>query len=242
MSAEREAFRKLLGEFAALKMPDSDDPLQKEFEAAVVAAAGSKWDAMKPKERRRRPRPSEVLAARRFLTLEEHSEIFAVYKVKADEVWEERKAKRESLDKELTALAASLEPRPGSMPEKIMDASKSTYNSQGWSAESYARGLVEINRVTFAASYPALKFEINELRWGLNKEPYGWALMVHVEEELDAEIVRRRGSKTPIDELVRLCWKHGRNPRVYMPFLPHGFEERNGLDYFGNRRERTKSQ
>lgn len=35
-------------------------------------------------------------------------------------------------------------------------------------------------------------------------------------------------------ERVRLCWKRGSNPRVDMPFLPHGFEEANGLDYFGN--------
>lgn len=240
MTKKRETFRKLMDDFAALKMPGAD--LQKEFEDAVVAAAASKWDAMKPKERRRKPRPDAIVAARGFLSLEEHNAIFASYKLKADEVWETWKAERGRLDKELAALAASIVPRPGSMAEKIVDASTNTYRSQGYSAESYARGLIEINQATFALAYPGLKFEIKELRWGFNKEPYGWALMVHVEEELDAEVVRRSGSKTPIDELVRLCWKHGRNPRVYMPFLPHGFEERNGLDYFGNRRERAKSQ
>jgi hypothetical protein len=28
--------------------------------------------------------------------------------------------------------------------------------------------------------------------------------------------------------------KKGVNPRVYMPFLPHGIEQQLGLDYFGN--------
>lgn len=36
-------------------------------------------------------------------------------------------------------------------------------------------------------------------------------------------------------EVVRLCWKREVNPRVMYPFLPHGFEERHGLDYFGGK-------
>lgn len=36
-----------------------------------------------------------------------------------------------------------------------------------------------------------------------------------------------------LKEWVRLCWKRGVNPRVFNPYLPHGFEEKNGLDFFG---------
>jgi hypothetical protein len=35
-------------------------------------------------------------------------------------------------------------------------------------------------------------------------------------------------------DIVQFCWRSGANPRVYFPFLPHGFEEENGLDFFGN--------
>ena len=39
--------------------------------------------------------------------------------------------------------------------------------------------------------------------------------------------------KLSLCEWVRLCWKRGVNPRVYNPFLPVGYEEKVGLDFFG---------
>lgn len=47
------------------------------------------------------------------------------------------------------------------------------------------------------------------------------------------EIIRRRPA-LPLVERVRLCWKRGANPRVDMWWLPVGYEEQNGLDYFGH--------
>lgn len=37
----------------------------------------------------------------------------------------------------------------------------------------------------------------------------------------------------PLREIVRLCWKHGCQPRVFYWWLPYEFEQDNGLDYFG---------
>lgn len=37
-----------------------------------------------------------------------------------------------------------------------------------------------------------------------------------------------------IREQVKMCWGRGINPRVYCPFLPHGYEGKVGLDFFGN--------
>ena len=34
-------------------------------------------------------------------------------------------------------------------------------------------------------------------------------------------------------EQVRRSWARGVNPRVFNPFLPHGYEEQEGIDYFG---------
>lgn len=45
--------------------------------------------------------------------------------------------------------------------------------------------------------------------------------------------VLRHRSGLPLRELVRLCWKCGAQPRVFFWWLPFGFEEQNGLDYFG---------
>ena len=54
----------------------------------------------------------------------------------------------------------------------------------------------------------------------IDTTPIGW------------EILKRKPA-VPLRETVRLCWKRGVNPRVSMPFLPHGYEESVGLDYFG---------
>jgi len=53
---------------------------------------------------------------------------------------------------------------------------------------------------------------------------------------LDGEVVKRRYAFT-LKERVRRCWKNGLNPRVFHPFLPHGYEEKNSLDYFGNEKK-----
>jgi hypothetical protein len=60
-----------------------------------------------------------------------------------------------------------------------------------------------------------------------------YAAVVRVVSDLDVEVLQRRPGPSLV-EWVRLCWKRGRNPRVYNPWLPHGFEDAHGLDYFGN--------
>jgi hypothetical protein len=59
-----------------------------------------------------------------------------------------------------------------------------------------------------------------------------WTVQAKVAEPLDVEIVKAVGTWT-LREWVRRCWKIGSNPRVYNPFLPHGFEEREGISYHG---------
>ena len=39
-----------------------------------------------------------------------------------------------------------------------------------------------------------------------------------------------------LEDYVRKAWARGINPRVALPFLPHGFEESHGLDFFGGKR------
>lgn len=51
--------------------------------------------------------------------------------------------------------------------------------------------------------------------------------------EAGREILKRRQGLT-LREWVRLCWKYGCQPRVFNPFLPNDFEQRNSLDHFGN--------
>lgn len=62
-----------------------------------------------------------------------------------------------------------------------------------------------------------------------SEESFVYAFVTH---PVDIEIIKM--NPLPLKEWVRRCWKKGVNPRVYNPYLPHGFEEANGLDYFGN--------
>lgn len=56
---------------------------------------------------------------------------------------------------------------------------------------------------------------------------------VLVEEPLDSEILSRK-KPMEVREQVRLCWKHGLDPRLCNPFLASNFEELHGLDRRGN--------
>jgi hypothetical protein len=68
-----------------------------------------------------------------------------------------------------------------------------------------------------------------------------YEVWVSVAEDLDIEVLRLKPD-IPLRETVRLCWKRGVNPRVYMPFLPHGYEEQEGLDRFGGERNRAGTE
>jgi hypothetical protein len=67
---------------------------------------------------------------------------------------------------------------------------------------------------------------------GLRTEVENNYIYAFVADPVDVEIIKM--NPLPRKEWVRRCWKKGVNPRVFNPYLPHGFEEANGLDYFGN--------
>ena len=105
------------------------------------------------------------------------------------------------------------------------------YSSQGFSALRYAEGAVE-----FTADVARSLGFVDGVDLVVQRVPYheteACLAAVRVEDAIDVEIVKRSPPPS-LREQVRLAWKRGVNPRVYNPFLPHGFEEREGLDYFG---------
>lgn len=48
------------------------------------------------------------------------------------------------------------------------------------------------------------------------------------------KVLLASGKGFTLREFLKACWGHGVNPRVLSPQIPHGLEERYGLDYFGN--------
>jgi hypothetical protein len=105
------------------------------------------------------------------------------------------------------------------------------YSTQGFGALHYAEGAVQFTADVARALGFVDGVDLVVLRVPYHTED-AWLAAVRVEDAIDVEIVKR-SPPPPLREQVRLCWKRGVNPRVYNPFLPHGYEEQVGIDYFG---------
>lgn len=102
---------------------------------------------------------------------------------------------------------------------------KSTWSSQGWGDVTYARNAAqnEVDRV----EHNGYAGVIRECTGGQ------FEILVNV-ETLDGWTILKKKPGPSLAEWLRRCWKRGVNPRVYSPFLPHGLEEKLGIDFQGN--------
>lgn len=228
----REEFAKLLEAHKQRGVEDlaARDALQAEYDAAVVAAA-------KALRKRSKKNLDDPQIARAVLPEEMVAKIAAPFKERAQAIDDAQRQQREIEREALETLADQAEVRSGDKQLILYTAWSSTYSSQGFGATSYARGaaeqhadvvrfyniavdVVEVNACS-VESWPN-----SSMRWA------DFNVVVHVESELDVEILQRKPG-LPLREQVRLCWKRGVNPRVYNPYLPAGYEEKVGLDYHG---------
>ena len=139
---------------------------------------------------------------------------------------------------QLSFLAAAAEVRPGITEFLLKTAFESTYRTQGWGAGAYAEGEAQMALLD-AQSY-GVQGKVAPIRHKFQRGSLdgrdGWTdfeVRVTLESPLDCEILRRKPG-APLRDTVRMLLKAGRNPRVYMPFLPPGYETRVGLDAWGN--------
>jgi hypothetical protein len=115
---------------------------------------------------------------------------------------------------------------------KCHTVSDSDYRSQGWSAAKYARESAQGYADDLQAN--GIPSEVRRVERKIDgcREPLVdfevWAAC----SEVGCVWAHYRPGQT-LREWVRSCWKRGVNPRVYNPFLPVGYEEKAGLDYFG---------
>jgi hypothetical protein len=107
----------------------------------------------------------------------------------------------------------------------------SHYASQGYGAASYAKNSLKLKGLK--AQLHGLDCEVREIDPvvdGGGSRCFGLFLKT---TEQDLAILDAK-PEPGMRDIVQFCWRSGANPRVYFPFLPHGFEEQNGLDFFGN--------
>lgn len=105
--------------------------------------------------------------------------------------------------------------------------------SQGYGASKYALAAAQARGDMFEAAGLPVRIVTEDQRASAN----GGRHAIHrVYGHLDAA-GKDQLERRPVDlvEAVRRSWQRGANPRVARPFLPHGFEETHGLDFFGGR-------
>lgn len=204
--------------------------LQAEFEATVIARFCAKH----------KKRKAAYSTARKDTAL--YDLVFAEFVARADKISVTHRAQRARLDALIKAatLVAVVKPSD-SHRSRYSTHSSGTYNSQGFGARSYAHGAAKMDVAGLTAQ--GFKAEIvttNEQTYPGTRLNGGWT-MHHVDyevwinaDEVTAEVLHEKPA-LPLDEVVAACWRNGVNPRVYMPMLPHGFEEKHGITNFGQR-------
>lgn len=154
---------------------------------------------------------------------------------KASESFREQKAKvkakKEKIQEQILNLG--IKPLPGDKEVEFAYTKSSMYSTQGWGADSYAKNRIDLDADD--VRYHNIPFRIDQ-----EKSPSGnttYRLIISVEDEtLDTLLLKMLPGPTLVDA-VRMCWARGANPRVYWPFLPHGFEEKHGMDRWGRMKE-----
>jgi hypothetical protein len=181
------------------------------------------------------------LAASRDRNAEEHNAIYARLKVEVDRYLAEWYLEKRQIDWALSMLAAKADVPASETWQSVYSVSDSTYSSQGWGARKYARADAEAKLMDFLCHGPEGRVEEQfhpfdqPVRCASGETSKGWHeyhVMIPA-TELGGHILTRKPG-LPLREYVKHCWKKSVNPRVYLPFLPAGYEEQAGLDHFGN--------
>ena len=227
--ATREEFQATLADRTAQgkKLGALSKSFQAEFEADILAL----WKKAFPRRRK-----FSLGRAEKDLG-DVYTAEYERYDARAKEAYDEWKAERDRLDGVLDDLAFDLNPQEGKEWTLYKRVSSATFQSQGFGAIRYAEGAAKMH-ADDARNYDLpVKIEQKDHK---PVKSFGGGSTAHADfmvfvkaEALDLELLKRTPALS-LREQVRLCWKRGVNPRVFNPFLPHGFEDQQGLDYFGN--------
>ena len=141
-----------------------------------------------------------------------------------------------AIEHDMNQIAKTLLPVPGTKWLRLKTVHGSTYRSQGYGANAYAKNAAEIIAMEAGAVVEAKVVTIPTERPKFPSYHYvhtdNYEVQVLVDSEVDLELVRRR-PPMGLRDWMKACWSKGMNPRVYNPFLPHGLEQKYGIDYQG---------
>jgi hypothetical protein len=208
-----------------------DHPIQKEWDAFLLAEFKKRFPGRKfDKYKAQKLMPDFADLVKPFK--ERASAVFKEY-------WDKKKVLEEALDKaaEPCEITPDMKIADKTQWIKYHSVDEGAYRSQGFGAIKYAMQAAEgyVDELRANGVDGEVRERVHKWDSHLTGEPLS---MTYFEvyagcTELACDIIRHKPSIT-LREWVRLCWKRQVNPRVYNPFLPHGYEEKVGLDYFGN--------
>jgi hypothetical protein len=212
---------------------------QREWEDFLIALAKAakprvrKWDEVYPGEKR-------VLLIGKIIGAIGGQAVFDAHRAPIAAMAEASgaivAALKKSYDDGLNALAEIASVVPGNDFILYDRCHASSYMSQGYGKERYAKGSVHLSLSALAENGFETKLEEKrETRESgfVSVEFFGY---VKVANSIDVEILKRKPLQT-LRNWLKAAHKFGVEPRVYNPFLPYDIEEKLGLDHFGNDKE-----
>lgn len=154
----------------------------------------------------------------------------------ANKIWEAYDNRKKLLKKILDELAEEdIEIVFQSEKQKLYQSSPSTYSTQT-NSYSYAKGDADIELATLKTWLPEIDAEIVDN----TKSEYGkWGMYTYGEIEVWANITAwqydylKRNRPFNIIDYCVMCWEHGINPKVKMPFLPDSIFKQSMAKHMG---------
>ena len=152
-----------------------------------------------------------------------------------DDLLREYNRKQAALDAQVVKLANSLPVvRPGDHEVVLTVIQVSAYQNHGQGAELYARTKAEM--IAEEAAEHGIQTKVSPVftsgEIGSETRPVAFRSVGYVQDVSDAWLIGLK-PRWELREMVRRSWSKGVNPRIYNPQIPTGFEEVQGIDFYG---------
>lgn len=213
----REEFARLL---EVVKRPAADEAFTAVVQAELDEACRQAWVKRFPDKRP--PKDRHKLAADLG---EDRTPLFDAAQAKVKAHYAERSAQVKAAEERMRELAPNivLTTRYDAVTNYVADAICARSFPNQTQCEHYSEVSAKLRCEGYAKHAPS----------HVHREGDYFRIYVAVGSMLEVEVVKRLSGLT-MREWLKRCLQLGANPRVYQPFLPHGTEEKLGMDHFGN--------
>lgn len=192
------------------------------FQGAITQKIQKLWKKEFPKKKYSASKAMELDAVKDYHATTKERRTY-------EKFWDYWRKREDKIEEHLEAEAQNLSVPYGDLilAERI---SSHNWSTQGFGALKYAQDAAQAK--LDAAKLFGVEGELRlDDTCSINGCSYGTYEVWLQTTEVGLEILKRK--KISLAERVRQSWARGCQPRVNMPFLPHGYEQSVGLDFFG---------